>query len=198
MGPQGRKEMLKERVIALKNIKAARTAKGHTIALEAVKKSAEITIRETKTNPAPLTEEQKIWFRKKLESQLTELISEAKNFSKEFREELIAETSNSRYRASNHIADTTASNNRATELCASKYKKLIEKTKETLKRFNDGSYGICIDCGSNINIKRLEATPIADLCCGCKTEKERKEKKKKGIDGHRSFYPSTSRNYASY
>jgi|SRR6056297_2509630 len=36
-----------------------------------------------------------------------------------------------------------------------------------LARIEDGSYGICIRCGSDISPKRLEALPTAAVCRAC-------------------------------
>jgi DnaK suppressor protein len=54
--------------------------------------------------------------------------------------------------------------------------KLLEKINEALDRLDEGTYGICEECGCNINAKRLEARPVASFCIDCKTEMERREK----------------------
>ena len=41
-----------------------------------------------------------------------------------------------------------------------------------LARVEDGSYGICEDCGQEIPPARLEALPSATLCVGCKAQRE--------------------------
>lgn len=38
---------------------------------------------------------------------------------------------------------------------------------DALERMADGSYGICENCGQNINPKRLVALPFAKLCIDC-------------------------------
>ena len=43
-----------------------------------------------------------------------------------------------------------------------------------LKRIEDGTYGICENCGKPINIERLEAMPWATLCIDCKRLAERR------------------------
>ncbi|HEX9619882.1 MAG TPA: TraR/DksA C4-type zinc finger protein [Polyangiaceae bacterium] len=40
----------------------------------------------------------------------------------------------------------------------------------------DGSFGVCEDCGDPISIKRLEARPETTLCIRCKEEQERVER----------------------
>lgn len=55
-------------------------------------------------------------------------------------------------------------------------RKLLSKIDEALDRIEDGEYGICEECGCDINIKRLEARPVTTLCIDCKTLQEQKEK----------------------
>jgi DnaK suppressor protein len=55
-------------------------------------------------------------------------------------------------------------------------RKLLGKIEEALERVEDGSFGICEECGEDIGIKRLEARPVTTLCIDCKTLQETKEK----------------------
>jgi RNA polymerase-binding protein DksA len=41
-----------------------------------------------------------------------------------------------------------------------------------LERIENGSYGICIECGQQIGLKRLQAYPIAKRCIECKKKFE--------------------------
>jgi DnaK suppressor protein len=41
-----------------------------------------------------------------------------------------------------------------------------------LKRIDDGTYGTCVGCGSEIPLGRLEAHPTAALCIDCKRQAE--------------------------
>ncbi len=43
-----------------------------------------------------------------------------------------------------------------------------------LGRIEDGSYGICTQCGSGIGFKRLRASPWAALCIHCQEQADRK------------------------
>ena len=47
---------------------------------------------------------------------------------------------------------------------------------EALTRLQDGSYGICADCGIEISEKRLQAVPFAKLCVECQSRQELLEK----------------------
>ncbi len=57
-------------------------------------------------------------------------------------------------------------------------RKLIGKIKDALDRLEDGSYGICDECGEDISEKRLKARPVTTLCIDCKKKQEKDEKVK--------------------
>lgn len=48
----------------------------------------------------------------------------------------------------------------------------LEMTEEALRRYDEGSYGVCANCGEEIPLERLEALPHATLCIRCKQELE--------------------------
>ncbi len=52
-------------------------------------------------------------------------------------------------------------------------RQLIE---EALLRLEEGSYGLCADCGVQISEKRLAAVPFASLCVECQSREELLEK----------------------
>jgi DnaK suppressor protein len=54
---------------------------------------------------------------------------------------------------------------------------LLKKIDLALKKIDDGSYGVCESCGEMINIKRLHARPVAQLCIDCKTDQENLERR---------------------
>ncbi len=54
---------------------------------------------------------------------------------------------------------------------------LIKKINEALEQIDAGTYGICAECGEDINIERLKARPVAPLCIACKEEQEKMEKR---------------------
>lgn len=56
--------------------------------------------------------------------------------------------------------------------------RLIFKIKEALERIENGTFGVCEECGEEISLKRLRARPMATLCIHCKHEQEALEKKK--------------------
>jgi RNA polymerase-binding transcription factor len=57
-------------------------------------------------------------------------------------------------------------------------RKLIGKIKEALARIDDGTFGICEECGEEISEERLKARPVTTLCIDCKTKAEEEEKQK--------------------
>ncbi len=48
----------------------------------------------------------------------------------------------------------------------------LQMTDEALHRFEEGTYGICANCGQRIPLERLEALPQATLCIRCKRLEE--------------------------
>lgn len=58
--------------------------------------------------------------------------------------------------------------------------KLMVKIKEALERIENGTFGVCEECGEEISLKRLRARPMATLCIHCKHEQEALEKKNGG------------------
>ncbi|HEY3236706.1 MAG TPA: TraR/DksA C4-type zinc finger protein [Polyangiaceae bacterium] len=55
-------------------------------------------------------------------------------------------------------------------------KVFLDKIQKALEKIDQGSFGICDDCGEKISIKRLEARPETTLCIRCKEDQERVEK----------------------
>ena len=54
-------------------------------------------------------------------------------------------------------------------------RRLIRKIQAALQRIEDGSYGICEDCGEEIGVPRLKARPVTKLCINCKSKQEEDE-----------------------
>lgn len=54
---------------------------------------------------------------------------------------------------------------------------LLKKIDLALKKIDDGTYGECESCGEDINVARLMARPVAQLCIDCKTEQENEERR---------------------
>lgn len=48
---------------------------------------------------------------------------------------------------------------------------LLHKVERALERIDDGTYGICEVCGSEIPIARLEVLPYATMCVTCASKR---------------------------
>ena len=55
-------------------------------------------------------------------------------------------------------------------------KTFLSKIDYALTKIEDGTFGICEECGELISMKRLEARPETTLCIRCKEDQERLEK----------------------
>jgi len=51
----------------------------------------------------------------------------------------------------------------------------LSKIEKALAKLEDGTFGVCEECGEPIHKKRLEARPETTLCIKCKEEQEREE-----------------------
>jgi DnaK suppressor protein len=58
-------------------------------------------------------------------------------------------------------------------------RKLITKIKDALVRIDEGTFGICEDCGQRIGGKRLKARPVTTQCIECKEDQERRERRER-------------------
>lgn len=59
-------------------------------------------------------------------------------------------------------------------------RRLIGKIREAIQRIEDGSFGICEECGDDIAIERLNARPVTTLCIECKRHQETVERAREG------------------
>jgi DnaK suppressor protein len=60
-------------------------------------------------------------------------------------------------------------------------KRIIDQLAEvehTLRKFEEGTYGLCDSCGQPIDPARLEALPQANLCLNCKAQQAKNAKGK--------------------
>lgn len=53
---------------------------------------------------------------------------------------------------------------------------LLQKIDRALGKIEEGSFGLCEQCEEPLNINRLKARPVANLCIACKEEQESKER----------------------
>jgi len=50
---------------------------------------------------------------------------------------------------------------------------ILTQIEEALERMDEGEYGVCINCGQEVQPKRLEAVPWARYCITCQDLQER-------------------------
>lgn len=50
----------------------------------------------------------------------------------------------------------------------------VQVLRHALAKFEDGSYGLCEECGNEIGFSRLQARPEARLCITCQTRREKR------------------------
>lgn len=53
---------------------------------------------------------------------------------------------------------------------------LLQKVDRALAKIEEGSFGLCEVCEEPLNINRLRARPVANLCIACKEEQESRER----------------------
>lgn len=78
---------------------------------------------------------------------------------------------------------------------------LMEMKSETLRRIDeaigrleDGSYGVCAECGTDITEARLKALPFATLCRGCQEREEDQAAAER--EGRAGFEPHFERDFS--
>jgi DnaK suppressor protein len=52
------------------------------------------------------------------------------------------------------------------------HRETLQKIDEALRKFNEGTYGICEDCGEEISDERLKILPFAIYCIDCQERRE--------------------------
>jgi len=97
------------------------------------------------------------YFRLKLVEWKDELLAESRETLKHLQEENWNEA-DPNDRASVETEATTELRTR------DRYRKLIDKIDQALRRVEIGEYGYCEETGEEIGLKRLEARPVATLC----------------------------------
>ena len=61
--------------------------------------------------------------------------------------------------------------------------RLLQSIRSALARMEDGSYGVCLQCDTQINPKRLSAVPWAAYCVRCQEEADRHSFESDTADG---------------
>jgi len=63
----------------------------------------------------------------------------------------------------------------------------LQAIDDALARIDDGSYGMCESCESDIAEGRLEALPFTRLCINCQAEREKEAKTMKRFEEDRTY-----------
>ena len=76
----------------------------------------------------------------------------------------------------NHMADDATEVFEQTKSLALRrnLERVLEQVEDALRRFKEGTYGICEQCGAKIAPARLRVLPYAPLCLECQQHRERR------------------------
>jgi DnaK suppressor protein len=109
------------------------------------------------------------YFRSKLETWRAELLNEAS--------ETITDLSQENLHRPDQMDRAQIESNAAIDLrTRDRERKLLQKIEAALRRIDDGSYGYCVETDEPINLRRLEARPIASLSLHAQEQHERMER----------------------
>ena len=112
---------------------------------------------------------QLLYFQKKLESWKAELLDDASG--------TITGLSQENLHQPDQMDRAQIESNAALDLrTRDRERKLLQKIEAALRRIDDGSYGFCVETDEPINLRRLEARPIASLSLHAQERHERMER----------------------
>jgi len=95
---------------------------------------------------------------KALKTRLSELTGRVAEIDSELRKPLSADSEEQATDLENQDALVGIKNSEIQE---------IRQIQGALKRIAEGTYGVCVQCGADIDPKRLKALPIATRCTSC-------------------------------
>ncbi len=112
-----------------------------------------------------MSPEQLAYFKRKLEGWRDELIVESQETLEHLRTETrdVGDEAERASRESDNILELKTRD---------RYRKLLRKIEEALKRVEEGAYGYCEETGEEIGLGRLEARPIATLTVDAQERRE--------------------------
>ncbi len=169
---------------AVKKPAVKKVAVKKTAAKNGKKKSADTAANSNKASASPILlpegyrpsddEEfmnpmQLLYFRQKLEAWRAELLDEAS--------ETISGLSQENLHQPDQMDRAQIESNAALDLrTRDRERKLLQKIEAALRRIDNGSYGYCVETDEPINLRRLEARPIASLSLHAQERHERMER----------------------
>ena len=106
-----------------------------------------------------------LYFRNKLQEWRDELIVESQETLEHLRSEIrdVGDEAERASRESDNILELRTRD---------RYRKLLKKIDDAMKRIEDGSYGYCEETGEEIGLERLAARPIATLTVDAQERRE--------------------------
>lgn len=154
---------------ATKKTAATKSAAKKTATTQTAKSVAKKT---TATDGKPWTKKELAALRAEIESDIAQLESEIARAESDLLE-MMQDAGDG---AGDDQADAGAKTyEREQEISlANNARDLLDQNRRALERMDDGSYGICENCGNPIGKLRLQAAPRATLCMPCKTKEERR------------------------
>ncbi len=116
-----------------------------------------------------MNEKQREYFRQKLVAWRQDLLNESQQTIDNMRE------------SARDVSDEAERASRETEISfelrtRDRYRKLLNKIEQALKRVDEETYGYCDETGEPIGIERLEARPIATLSIEAQERREQLER----------------------
>jgi DnaK suppressor protein len=66
----------------------------------------------------------------------------------------------------------------------------LRETRAALRRIEEGTFGVCMDCEEEINLKRLNAVPWAARCIACQERADREGAANEGAANDSAGEPS--------
>ena len=112
---------------------------------------------------------QLLYFQKKLEAWKAELLDDASD--------TITGLSQENLHQPDQMDRAQIESNAALDLrTRDRERKLLQKIESALRRIDDGTYGYCVETDEPINLRRLEARPIASLSLHAQERHERMER----------------------
>ncbi|MEC7842222.1 MAG: TraR/DksA C4-type zinc finger protein [Candidatus Latescibacterota bacterium] len=117
------------------------------------------------------------YFQNMLEEKRTLANADLEELERVSRSEDAQESPEDRSAYSLHMADrgTDAMEREKNMLLAQREGSYLDYVDEALQRVEDGTFGICRACGSDIGRLRLEAVPTTTWCIDCKSKVKSKE-----------------------
>jgi len=173
-------------VLSVKKTVAKKTAvKKTALKKTAVKKTAvkKTALKKTvtrKTGKAKKPQEQKALSKDRLPELRRSLLGKKENILKEVKEEISKYVSGE----NKQLIDTANDEGDWAQVDISEdlslqrlaaHRKLMYNIDEAVRKIEEGTYGVCEDCGEEISEKRLLVLPAATLCVDCQESREQVE-----------------------